>query len=1039
MAKTLAALDAQVPGAALAGKDPIQRGRVPSRIFSNDDSDDSYESRISAASMRDDGSVASAATMTSLAMKRLVRFRGFSTSIQSLFLDESLVCASMGCFGLLLSQRTEFLLDVRNQHRGVMNRRSAAKSAHRHPSRFLAYALLVTIGLMVLTFFVWGFGSENSLEEVAVQVDDYDILEDDNRVYYQSNDDDGRFVNDDDDGGNNDDGNNGADDNNDDDNDDYWKYNNADDANQQNNGGGGGDDDDDGNNNRDRRVRETRSTAVALPTSHHRQGMSQKPGFTVGLCWEHAFVEHVWDPASVFLWDEWNRGQDRRQLEDNSQSDNDEVTTEQGDGSDDMNKSDSWDAATTTRLVIGSAFILLLGFVGRRRRLRTRYAIIKARAQEDHLYYASGSSAKVDSSEDNYEGSCAHTLLGCYPVDTYQDGDDDDDDDDDGNEDDVNSGTDSITGKTNTHRSDTKGSGEIITKGQDQAEDQQHPNALVDDRVDETASSNPNGKKHKHQDCLARLLRALSAVCCGTVCKCWCQFFSICALAQEAREMRLLVPQKYQRIDYITHQPFSEYQTSVVNLRRGWMGKSRRKTGLLPHFQALSRLSRYILILFTGTVTAIVFSLIFNPRTSFSFADGIVCAGTFLQSFLVLYVVHWIFHKSDLSLDAVIKLFAAGFVIGVPSAVFFEAVLMNVTSAFYLLTYNILAWQFGVNFEIWAGEHYYMLWVLYALVDAFFIAAVTEELCKYYTFRAVDHPDLLFLTGLTHEVEFDRAFGGGFADYAFGSHQVSNLNRTGSFGSVRSYRSNTSSASKTTGLMPSGSGGGAGHHVGISSVDDEPDVRTLRQRAAAVTTGMISVAVGLACAENFMYVFLLGGTGGSSNANGGSGGSGSGVDNRVMEEWVVLFFRSIFPVHALAGAMQAINMVRKFVECAADENDHRIGVGRIVMPAILLHGSFDAILYGINIYMESRWDQYKKENNGNVDDDAKPYNAALVNLLAWMSIILVMLLGILWFYRENRRQRQRLKLLEEQLKVEEDQHHPGIGAPPGIRSEMELV
>ena len=142
MAKTLAAIDAQVPGAASGP------GRTQSRIFSNDDSDDSYESRISSASATDDRSVASGASMGSAAMRRLVRFRGFSTSIQSLFLDESLVCASMGCFGLLLSQRTEFLLDARNQQRGL-TRRSGSKSAHRHPSRLLAYALLVTVACLV--------------------------------------------------------------------------------------------------------------------------------------------------------------------------------------------------------------------------------------------------------------------------------------------------------------------------------------------------------------------------------------------------------------------------------------------------------------------------------------------------------------------------------------------------------------------------------------------------------------------------------------------------------------------------------------------------------------------------------------------------------------------------------------------------------------------------------------------------------------------------------------------------------------------------
>jgi hypothetical protein len=40
----------------------------------------------------------------------------------------------------------------------------------------------------------------------------------------------------------------------------------------------------------------------------------------------------------------------------------------------------------------------------------------------------------------------------------------------------------------------------------------------------------------------------------------------------------------------------------------------------------------------------------------------------------------------------------------------------------------------------------------------------------------------------------------------------------------------------------------------------EPELQTLQQQGAAITMGMISIAVGLACAENFLYIFFLGGT-----------------------------------------------------------------------------------------------------------------------------------------------------------------------------------
>lgn len=89
----------------------------------------------------------------------ILRYRGFSTSIKSLFLDEALVCASMGCFGLILSNRTEYLLQLRNDRRGVQWGRSSSRRTL--PSRIVAYALLLTLLLCGITFVVWGFGSDN--------------------------------------------------------------------------------------------------------------------------------------------------------------------------------------------------------------------------------------------------------------------------------------------------------------------------------------------------------------------------------------------------------------------------------------------------------------------------------------------------------------------------------------------------------------------------------------------------------------------------------------------------------------------------------------------------------------------------------------------------------------------------------------------------------------------------------------------------------------------------------------------------------------
>lgn len=981
---------------------------------------------------RDRGAAAAAGAVAAGPSTTILRYRGFSTSIKSLFLDEALVCASMGCFGLILSNRTEHLLQLRNDRRGVQWGRSSSRRTL--PSRIVAYALLLTLLLCGVTFVVWGFGSDNGGNPFANTwynsgggsssgstsksssggssnnewddgwdargVNDDDVADQDQNnddgannddAQQQQNDDGGNAYNDDaaaanDDGGNNDDAANqnvddGSNNNN------YYYNNNGYQQQQQyvnynaNNGWWNGNyyngaNDDyytnyyakNINNNDDNGGRQLESS-------------KRRPHTANGVFKIRDMKEHLWEPAIDFLSDEWYRPYEQKLQNDrflqNANSGGSYSTNDDGTESTFKRR----DLAADLRLSFVVAFLIVLGVLGRRRRMRTRYYLVRARAQEDHLFYASsGTGIKrvgfQDSREDQYEGACSHTLCGCYPVDPPREG--------------------------------------------DEIEDEVQ---VSDDGVSQRK------KKPHHEDCIGRGFNCLLGMCCGCVCKCWFQCLSICALAQEAREIRLLVPTRFQRVDYITHQPFNEYQKDVNDLRKGWLGKSRKKSGIMPHINALSRLSRYILTLSIFVTVLIVCTLLFNPRASFSWPDAIILLATFVQSFLVIWVVHWIFHKSDLSLDAVIKMFAAGFVIAVPAAFFFEGLLVNITLISAYIVYGIGELISGDAFFNWVMEHYRLLWILGEIFNAYVVAAVTEELCKYYTFRCVEHPDLIFLTGLVSTTtQDDRAMEGGVVKYPFSSHQVQRTNQRNPYDDEASQYSRGSHRSKTSKSNTLTNDDDDDDEM----YEEEPDVRTYRQKAAAVTTAMISVSVGLACAENFLYVFLLGGTSGgaSSAASDATGGS-------YLEEWIVLLFRSIFPVHALAAAMQSVNMVRKFVE--TDEvNGHRIGVGRIILPAVIMHGSFDAILLGINVFIETSWDNYLKENGYVVDPENPPYNAVVVNGVAWFSIILVMLLGLAWYIRENRNQRLRLILLEEQEKARES-GSPSYTSPGPHSSEVELV
>ena len=83
---------------------------------------------------------------------------------------------------------------------------------------------------------------------------------------------------------------------------------------------------------------------------------------------------------------------------------------------------------------------------------------------------------------------------------------------------------------------------------------------------------------------------------------------------------------------------------------------------------------------------------------------------------------------------------------------------------------------------------------------------------------------------------------------------------------------------------------------------------------------MVSTALGFACCENLVYIFIY---------------SPPSLDNQIS----TLLARSFFPVHPLCAAIQSIGVCRRDLE-----GDKRYGLGRIILPAFVLHGSFDFVL-----------------------------------------------------------------------------------------------
>jgi len=345
------------------------------------------------------------------------------------------------------------------------------------------------------------------------------------------------------------------------------------------------------------------------------------------------------------------------------------------------------DFDSTIRQIALVFFLLLLAVYGTITRRKIRREILRARQQQDKAVTSINPSVIIAPlgdglNETSRQSACAHVLCGFYPIDP--------------------------------------------------------PFPPVED---------DEARQLKYSDCSQKFFSALSTACCGCLpfFSCWMQCFGVCALAQEAREAQKLLPVKDQRIDYITHQPWEEYEPQLVELRLANYNNNNegsQPSGLsifFQQFRAMSKCGKALWGIFLFLFIFVSVSMSQSHR-HFDWTNAAVLVATFGQSFIMLYIVHRIYAKSYLSLDAVTKFFAAGFLLAVPSAFVLEMLVVNIFLVVTLLAYNLI-YAGGVDSVVnFIYQHTLVFMVIFQFFNAFIVAAITEELCKYYVFRMVEHP-----------------------------------------------------------------------------------------------------------------------------------------------------------------------------------------------------------------------------------------------------------------------------------------------------------
>jgi hypothetical protein len=97
----------------------------------------------------------------------------------------------------------------------------------------------------------------------------------------------------------------------------------------------------------------------------------------------------------------------------------------------------------------------------------------------------------------------------------------------------------------------------------------------------------------------------------------------------------------------------------------------------------------------------------------------------------------------------------------------------------------------------------------------------------------------------------------------------------------------------------------------------------------------------------------------------------------------------IFPLHPICAAIQSIGITRRDVE-----NDSHCKLGKgILLPAILLHGAFDSVLF-VGDFL-----------------DAEVWSVVLATL--------IFVAGVFYYFLEAKKQRQRLQGRDLQVNVDQ--------------------
>jgi len=470
---------------------------------------------------------------------------------------------------------------------------------------------------------------------------------------------------------------------------------------------------------------------------------------------------------------------------------------------------------------------------------------------------------------------------------------------------------------------------------------------------------------------------------------CWCQCFGMCAVGQEDREMQRLLSKQELQLDYVTFEPYSNYYPRIASLRDAEISSFREHaTGLSKlSCRLLQSLGLCILILAVVAISQVVSNI--TPVTL------LVFLATFFQAFFVLYFLYWRLNRFDISFDAVVKYFSSGFIICTGLAFAYEIlvqiILNTILYVVAILTVLIaMAISDGngtntglteqtINSQFVTDHEMFFEWAaaVGAFSKAFLMAAFVEEFAKYFGYWMIEHPDFLSPADMVVDT----------------TTTTSTTKGEGHVKKVIPSAIRGSHIFEEIILDEETQGGETVDTVDtdITKDSDHQEVhkRSLVSMGTTIMVAMVTTALGFACCENLIYIFGYG---------------PSGVSNEIS----ILAMRSLLPLHPIAAAIQSIGVIRRDIE-----GDMSYGIGRIIFPAFLYHGSFDFVLMFMTALDEIHLFEKISGNESQQEEQKLDYLEQSENGIdSFYIAYTIFVLGIVYYVIQARAQRKRLIVLD---------------------------